>query len=74
MTEDIKMGSAKDIKNDAVIPAAFSQCANCSVSYTSSAQPIESVLLVCLHSFCKKCINDGCLRSDKGDPSKSNLP
>lgn len=70
MTEDIKLDRVQNIKTENEIPSAFSNCANCSVSYTSSAQPIESVLLVCLHSFCKKCINDGCLRSDKGDPSK----
>ncbi|XP_067935863.1 E3 ubiquitin-protein ligase TRIM33-like isoform X2 [Watersipora subatra] len=52
------------------IPNAFSQCANCSISYQGSSNPVESVLLVCLHSFCRKCINEGCLRSEKGD---SNL-
>jgi len=52
------------------IPVAFSNCAKCSISYTESANPVESVLLVCLHSFCRNCIDDGCLKSDKGDPSK----
>ena len=52
------------------IPNAFSKCANCSICYQVSPNPVESVLLVCLHSFCRNCINDGCLRSEKGDSSK----
>lgn len=58
------------LNNSVEIPNAFSNCANCGISYHQSTNPVESVLLVCLHSFCRTCINNGCLRSDKGDPSK----
>lgn len=52
------------------VPNAFSKCANCSFSYQDSKNPVESIMLVCLHSFCKKCVMDGCLMSDKGDQSE----
>lgn len=68
--EDVKDPSIVK-KQDYGVPNAFSKCANCGVSYHESSNPIESVLLVCLHSFCRNCINNGCLRSEKGDQSKS---
>lgn len=68
--EDVKN---PDLTKKFAIPSAFSKCANCGISYHESSNPVESVLLVCLHSFCRNCINSGCLRSEKGDQSELRI-